>query len=314
MADERKGLSYVVPAYNEEGGIQQTLERLDDALSSCGLDYEIIVVNDGSRDNTAAIAASIPNVRLISHPTNCGYGGSIKSGIRHARYSWIGIVDADGTYPIEELPRLIEKMEMGFDMVVAKRANVLQMDAPIKRFFRSLFIAVVSFLVNKHVEDPNSGFRLFRADLARLFMPFLCQAFSFTTSLTVFSFGNGMFISYVPIEYHPRVGKSHVRHIRDSLRTAQLVLQGLMYFNPVKMALLASAVFVVGGFLPATGLASQGFVTAGAFYLAAFAVACVMILLGLLFDMLRIATIQSSLRLLGKEAATGAEDSPPKSP
>ena len=292
--EKANGLSYIVPLYNEAGGIRATLERLNAVLSAQpGLEYEIIAVNDGSRDDSAAMASEVPNVRVISHPINCGYGAALKTGIRHAKYDLVGIVDADGTYPIEEIPRLLAQIEKGFDMVVARRSNVLDLDGPVKKMFRSIFIAVVSLLVGRKVEDPNSGLRIFRRSLALTFLPFLCNAFSFTTSITVFSFGAGFFISYVPVEYSPRLGKSKVRHGRDSLRTAQLVLQGIMYYNPVKFSILISLAFVLTGFLPGTLLALLGFATAGWFVLWGVAIVALLVSLGLLFDMLRIATIQS---------------------
>ena len=294
MGVETKGISYVVPIYNEEGAIRGTLERLDGILAGIGLPYEIIAVNDGSKDQSLQIAAAIPGVRVLSHPVNCGYGAALKTGIRSARYGWIGIVDADGTYPIEELPRLVERMEQGFDMVVARRSNVLELDIPLKRFFRTLFIRVVSLLVDKKVEDPNSGFRIFRRELAATFLPFLCNAYSFTTSITVFAFGQGRFISYVPVEYSVRTGHSKVRHVRDSLRTAQLVMQGLMFFNPAKFSLLAGLAFLMFGLMPAALLTAMGFTTGAWLVFWSTAVFCVLVLMGMLFDMLRIAIIQSS--------------------
>ncbi|MBF0095546.1 MAG: glycosyltransferase family 2 protein [Alphaproteobacteria bacterium] len=294
MSGEPKGLSYVVPCYNEEGAVRRSLERLSAVLGKTGLEHEIIVVNDGSRDNSAKIAAEVPGVRVISHPVNSGYGAAIKTGIRNARFAWIGIVDADGTYPIEELPRLIDGMEQGFDMVVAQRQNVQDLDSPVKRLFRGIFIRVVSLLLGRKVRDPNSGFRVFRKDMATLFLPFLCHAFSFTTSITVFAFGQGMFISYVPIDYSARVGKSKVRHIRDSIRTAQLVLQGVMYFNPFKFALITAGLFLLFGAAPGAILGLLGYVTAGWFVFWSMAVVAALLLMGLLFDMLRIAIIQTN--------------------
>ena len=141
MNGKAKGLSYVVPVYNEAGAIRGTLERLNAVLSAQpGLEYEIIAVNDGSRDDSAAIAAQVDNVRVISHPINCGYGAALKTGIRHARFDLVGIVDADGTYPIEEMPRLLEQIDKGFDMVVARRSNVLDLDGPVKKMLRNIFI------------------------------------------------------------------------------------------------------------------------------------------------------------------------------
>lgn len=294
MSGDTKGISYIVPVYNEAGAVRQTLERLNAVLGGIGLPYEIIAVNDGSRDDSARIAAEVDNVRVISHPVNSGYGSALKTGIRQARYDWVGIVDADGTYPIEELPRLVEKMDQGFDMAVARRSNVFEHDSFLKQVFRKTFIAVVSLLLDRHVEDPNSGFRLFRRAIAVAFMPFLCNAFSFTTSITVFTFGAGRFISYVPVEYSKREGRSKVRHLRDSVRTAQLVLQGIMYYNPVKFSILASVLFIVSGVIPSALLHAAGCSTAGWVVFWSVAVVLILVSLGLLFDILRISVIQAN--------------------
>jgi glycosyltransferase involved in cell wall biosynthesis len=135
------GISWIVPAYNEEGAIAGTVHRLHAALSALDLPFEIIVVNDGSRDATLERARSVGmDVRVVSHPVNTGYGSAIKTGIRNARYDWLGITDADGTYDIELIPTLVEKMHEGYDMVVAARSDTMRYDRPVKRFFRRCLI------------------------------------------------------------------------------------------------------------------------------------------------------------------------------
>lgn len=295
MSDETEqpGISFVVPVYNEAGAIADTLSRLKATLAESGLPYEIIIVDDGSHDESGKIAAK-HDVKVIRHPSNAGYGHSLKSGIREATHSWIGIVDADGTYPIEELPALIEKMHEGFDMVVGHRQNISTLDRPIKRLFRQSFIRMVSFVLNQRVKDPNSGFRLFRRDLAMEYMPFLCEGFSFTTSQTVLTFADGRFVSYVPIPYAERTGRSKVRHIRDSMRTLQLVIQGITYANPIKIFLLMSALFMVFVLLPAAALGYSGWPFMA--FLIAFGGALIAIIVGMgvLCDTIRIAIARQS--------------------
>ena len=159
---ERNGLSFVVPAYNEEEGIRETLEELEDVLSSTGLDYEIIVVDDASRDRTAEIVAGIHRITLISHPVNMGYGKALKTGIEKAKYDWVGIVDADGTYPLEQISHLVEEMSKGFDMVIASRGNIEDYDGLIKGLSRRIYKLLVNSLSGHKIDDPNSGLRIFR--------------------------------------------------------------------------------------------------------------------------------------------------------
>jgi glycosyltransferase involved in cell wall biosynthesis len=287
------GLSYIVPAYNEENGIINTIERLRTALIGLGIPYEIIVVNDGSRDETQTKVNSISgsDLKLISHPTNIGYGSALKSGIKVAQYEWIGIVDADGTYAIEELPLLVERMNKGFDMVVAARQNVLRLDKPIKRMFRRILIFSLNLLVGAQIEDPNSGFRLFTRKLALTFFPFLCNTFSFTTSLTVFALGERFFVSYIPLEYSMRTGKSKVRHFRDSLRMMQLVLQGITFFNPIKFYLVMVAAFFFFFFVPALAALAFSMPWVAVLWLLSGALACVLVGLGVLADVIRISAL-----------------------
>ena len=104
----KQGISFLIPAYNEEDAIYSTIEELDNALKMANIDYEIIIVNDGSTDNTLKNAKKYKSVTIISHPINVGYGRSIKSGIENSKYQWIGITDADGTYAMDSIPELFD--------------------------------------------------------------------------------------------------------------------------------------------------------------------------------------------------------------
>ncbi len=101
-------ISLAVPTYNEEQAVSGVLEELLAVLNRAGLaDFEVLVVDDGSTDRTPEFVHAIDGVTLIQHQRNRGYGAAIKTGIRHARYSWIAITDADGSYPNERLPELL---------------------------------------------------------------------------------------------------------------------------------------------------------------------------------------------------------------
>ncbi|TLM67932.1 MAG: glycosyltransferase family 2 protein [Deltaproteobacteria bacterium] len=255
MKTEAAGLSFVIPAYNEERSIVDTLTRVRTALQGLDIPSEIILVNDGSRDGTREQAAMVEGVTVISHPINIGYGNAIKTGVRNARYAWVGIVDADGSYPIEEIPRLVDEMHKGFDLVVGVRENVREIDSFVKNIFRTIYKKLVKFLNDSRIEDANSGFRIMRREALLEILPFLCGTFSFTTSMTIFMTGRNRFVRYVPTRYHKREGKSKVKHLRDSFRTMQYILQGVLYFNPVKFfLLLALATLLLVG-LPALLLA-----------------------------------------------------------
>ncbi|MBI3446378.1 MAG: glycosyltransferase family 2 protein [Magnetospirillum sp.] len=286
----KPGLSYVVPAYNEENGIVATLERLKAALATLDVPYEIILVDDGSRDATRQRAKSVDGITVVGHPINTGYGSAIKTGILCAQYEWIGIVDADGTYPIERVGELVDKMKQGFDVAVAARENVLDTDKPFKRMARQMLLGFINTWVSGKIVDPNSGFRIFSREFAMTFFPFLCDTFSFTTSSTIFAIGEGYFVCYVPMEYTKRVGKSKVRHVRDSMRMAQLILQGITFFNPVKFFLMLVLGMVACVDLPALALAEMGAKTFAFYYALGGTMSVLLFGLGVLGDITRVAT------------------------
>ncbi|MDP6786435.1 MAG: glycosyltransferase family 2 protein [Rhodospirillales bacterium] len=301
MDANARGLSYIVPAYNEEDAVVETLEKLNNVLSRLDVPSEIILVNDGSLDGTLELAKRCSDVRIISHPVNTGYGSALKTGILAARYPWIGIVDADGTYDIEQTPSLVEKMEGGFDMAVAARKNIYEIDRPVKRFFRRLMLSFLNLIIAAKIEDPNSGFRIFTKELAIKFFPFLCNSFSFTTSLTVFALGEAYFVCYVPVEYSHRAGKSKVRHFRDTLRMVQLIIQGVTFTNPVKFFLILAVCLVLFVGLPAMALALAGWDILAHYYLAVGVAAVFLVGLGVIGDIVRISTDNT----FGRKAMVG---------
>ncbi len=290
--DSSKGISYIIPVYNEEGAIESTVERVRATLETVGHPFEIIVVDDGSRDDSAKVAATCKDTRVLRHPTNAGYGAALKTGISHSQYDWIGIVDADGTYEIEKIPELVSHMEEGFDMVVAARSNVHDHDGLIKKLGRKLYINVIKILVNQVAQDPNSGLRMFTKSMVISFFPFLCNTFSFTTSITVFSLGDAYFVKYIPSQYLAREGSSKVKHFRDTLRTIQLIVQGVTFFNPVKLYLLLAFAHIGLVALPGFVLLLLGCTDFGWTYLLTGTVGSLLVGIGALGDIIRISAIR----------------------
>jgi len=277
------GFSIVIPAYNEEQGIEATLDRAHAAALAGGIPFEIIVVDDGSTDRTAAMAAS--RARVVRHPHNLGYGRSLKDGISAASHDVIVIVDADRTYPIEDLPRLLRPLSDGFDMVVGARSGEHYRGIGVKGPLRGFLTFLVEFTTGRAVPDVNSGFRVFSRGTAMKYFSQLCDTFSFTTSLTLAYMMTGRFVTYVPISYDARAGHTKVRLFRDGLRTLQYIVQAILYYNPIKIFLLLAAAALGATILGALAAAAFGplllFVTAGV--LGAIGIFA----LGLLADLLR---------------------------
>lgn len=231
-------VSVIIPAYNEEEGIGAVLERVHAVLRG-RFDYEVIVVNDGSTDKTLAFAQTY-NARIVSNPSNIGYGFSIKRGIREARHECVFITDADGTYPIERLPEFIDKFYAGFDMVVGARQGRAYLTSAVKSFARLCFKLMSEFVTGKKIPDINSGFRVLRRSKMLPILDDLSNTFSFTTSTTLIFFLQHNFIAYLPIEYTKRKGKSKVRYWRDALVATQIMADIIARYNPIKLFLLLS--------------------------------------------------------------------------
>lgn len=245
----RVDVTVVIPAYNEERGLAESLEVVHEVLESTGRSFEIIVVDDGSADRTAEIAAELP-CRLIRQPRNMGYGAALKRGFREARSEIVIITDADGTYPAEEIPALFEQAET-HDMVVGSRTgrnvHIPLVRRPAKWALRKL----ASYLAGYPIPDLNSGLRLIRrADVAR-FSHILPNGFSFTTTITLALLCNGMGVAYVPIDYKKRLGKSKIRPV-DAWHFLVLSLRVAVLFNPLKVFLPVGALVAVGGMLKLT--------------------------------------------------------------
>jgi polyisoprenyl-phosphate glycosyltransferase len=229
-------ISVIIPAYNEESAIAGTVDACVRALTKLCGEYEIIVVDDGSSDNTSD-AAVMAGARIIRHPHNLGYGRSLKDGILAATYDTIVIADADGTYPVDRIPDLFRTHLSGFHMVVGARQGKHYDESFGKKILRILLKALVESTAGRKIPDINSGLRIFsRQDILPYFQ-YLCETFSFTTSLTLAYMMNGMFVTYIPIDYQQRVGMTKVRLFRDSLRTLQFIVEAILYYNPIKIFL-----------------------------------------------------------------------------
>ncbi len=245
-------ISVVIPAYNEEISVQKTINGIVEVLKRMKLKkYEIVLVDDGSTDNTRTKAKKLGAV-VLSNPENIGYGFSLKRGIEKAKYKTIIIIDADQTYPVDEIPKLFQEYQKGFDMVVGQRTGSFFFESPLKFFLRRLLKFIVEFAATKKIPDINSGLRIFNKDTIKTFFPHLSDTFSFTTSSTLAYIMNKKFVSFVPIKYKKRAGNSKVRLFKDSLKTSLGIIQSITYYNPMRIFILFSATcifFSLVGFL-----------------------------------------------------------------
>lgn len=251
--DPESGVTIVVPARDEERGIGPTLGAIQQSLGDLDVPWEIVVVDDGSRDRTAEIAREA-GARVICHPKSGGYGRALKTGIRAARYETIGITDADGTYPVDRLPEMLERLTR-FDMVIGARTGRYYRRMALLSPMRTAFLLMSGFVTGTWIPDPNSGLRVFRrADVVPL-LDRLPNAFSFTTTLTLIMTLDARFIDYYAVPYMKRLGRSKVRVVRDALRVGQGLVETTLRHNPLKMFMIVAALpfmaaVVLGAFAP----------------------------------------------------------------
>ena len=240
--------SIIVPVYNEEESIEKVLSELKKYLSQ---GCEIIAVNDGSTDGSKKILERVPEIKLVNHEKNLGYGAALKSGVRTARGEYILIIDADGSYPAGSVSELLRRQE-SYDMVVGARTNPQSQIPLARKPAKWLLNQMANYLTGAKIPDLNSGLRIIKKDVLKKFWHLLPDGFSFTTTLTLALLTNGYKIKYLPVDYYKRKGKSKMKpiHFLDFL---QLIVKSALYFNPLKIFLPASlvillAAIIIGGY------------------------------------------------------------------
>ena len=238
MADQevREGLSMVVPVYNEVRSAKLVLEQLLEVLDRLNCPVELIVVDDGSTDGTAEVLDTFSDrIRVFRHLANRGYGAAIKTGIGHSSYPLVAITDADGTYPNEELPRLLAGME-AHNMVVGSRTGGKVHVPLIRRPAKWLLNRIANYLVDMKIPDLNSGFRVFRKKIAERYFHILPNGFSFTTTITLAMISDGYQVHYESIDYYKREGRSKIKPV-DALNFLVFIVRTITYFNPLRVFL-----------------------------------------------------------------------------
>ncbi|WKZ30860.1 MAG: glycosyltransferase family 2 protein [Candidatus Dojkabacteria bacterium] len=241
------GITVVIPAYNEQGAILGTIESIAEILRNYADPYEIIVINDGSTDDTLTLLskAKLEHFILINHKRNMGYGCSLKRGIREAMYDKIIITDADGTYDNTRIPEISDLLS-DYRMVVGARTlnreNIPLVRKPAK-WFLTWF---TSALMQAKIIDLNSGLRgFYRSDMEHLY-PLLPDQFSFTTTITIAYLSEHKSVYYLDTKYFKRDGKSKIRPINDFFGFIFKIVNTIMYFEPFRIFLPLALLSFIG--------------------------------------------------------------------
>ena len=278
-------LSIILPAKNEAAALADLLPRLRQAQPHA----EIIVVDDGSTDDTAALCTR-HQVRSVRQPYSMGNGAAIKRGAREARGELLVFMDADGQHDPALVDRLLQRLDEGYDMVVGARDWSGQ--AGVSRgLANTLYNWLASRMTGFAVKDLTSGFRAVRADRFKEFLHLLPNGFSYPTTCTMAFFRSAYAVAYEPIPVARRVGKSHIRPLRDGLRFLLIIFKIATLYSPLKLFVPTSALF----FLLGAGYYAFTFVTQHRFTnmsMLLFSAAVIVFLIGLISEQITSLTYQ----------------------
>ncbi|MBM3253798.1 MAG: glycosyltransferase family 2 protein, partial [Candidatus Omnitrophica bacterium] len=235
-------VSVVLPAYNEEKSVGKLVRE----IKTLNNDFEVIVVDDGSSDNTFAVAQSA-GAFVIKHPYNIGNGAAVKSGVRIANGDIVILMDADGQHSPKDIPKLLTSID-NFDMVVGTRTGRSNLS-----WYRSIgnkiLIKVAEFLSGHKIPDLTSGFRAIRREKLRELLHLFPNRYSYPTTITLAILKSGYFIRYLPLDSinRRREGESKLQPIRDGIRFINIMLRIIMLFDPQKIFIPSSILFFTIG-------------------------------------------------------------------
>ncbi|HMB56351.1 MAG TPA: glycosyltransferase family 2 protein [Arenimonas sp.] len=248
-------ISLILPAKNEAEGLRRTLPGVRAVLP----DAEVIVVDDGSSDDTAAVAREF-GATVLSSPYSMGNGAAIKRGARAATGEVLMFMDADGQHDAALIPPLIARLDEGYDMVVGARGWDGQASVG-RGLANGLYNRVASLMTGFQVADLTSGFRVVRADKFKEFLHLLPNGFSYPTTITMAFFRSAYAVAYHPIPVAKRLGKSHIKPLRDGVRFLLIIFKIATLYSPLKLFAPAAIVFALLGL----GNYAYTFITEGRF-------------------------------------------------
>jgi len=206
---------------------------------------QVIVVDDGSDDDTAGVAGAA-GAQVLRHPESLGNGAAVKAGARAATGDLIALMDGDGQHDAGELAPLLDKIEQGYDMAIGARDSGSH--ASVGRLFANgIYNGIASVLTGRSIPDLTSGFRVARTRLFKQFLYLLPNGFSYPTTITMAFLRSGYPICFEPIKAAERIGKSHIRPIRDGVRFMVIIFKIATLYSPLKIFLPVSALFFVSG-------------------------------------------------------------------
>ena len=241
-------VSLVIPVYNEEEAIEEVLRSALETFKAASYEWEIIVVDDCSTDSTPQKVSAFPEVSMVRHPYNLGGGTARSTGIKKATGEIVVVVDGDDTYPIEDIPRLLDEM-YDCDMVVGARTK----EAGTMKFIRvpTKFVIrkLAEFISGNKIPDLNSGMRAMRREAVLPYLRMLPPGHSWVSTITLAMLNSARPVKYVPIDYFERKGKSTFHPLRDTGYYIMTVFRTITWFSPLKIFLPIAILLLLGGFV-----------------------------------------------------------------
>ena len=248
-------VSIVIPAYNEGTSIGPLVSELRASADW----HEVIVVDDGSSDDTGATATAA-GARVIRHPYNKGNGAAVKTAIRHATGRFVLIVDADGQHRPSDAARLVAHLDT-YDLVVGARSGATQASLA-RRAGNALLNRVASYLTEQNIPDLTSGFRAVRRECLVEFLHLLPNGFSTPTTTTLAFMKAGYSVRFESIDAAERHGPSKIKLGSDGLQFFLILLKVITIFSPLRIFLpLSAAAFAIGAGYGVWTIATQSHVT-----------------------------------------------------
>ena|SRR5688572_6386634 len=205
-------LSLFLPTYNEQDNITETVEKADKVLKKVANKYEILVVEDGSKDNTAKVVRDLmkkhKHLRMVQHKPNRGYGGALKTGFQETKYDPVVFTDSDGQFDFSEVTKLIEKLQKtDADLVIGYRMK--RNDHPIRLMIGTMLKIWNLFWFGMWVRDTDCGFKLIRRHVLKAVMPLKSNGGIISTEFLAKVKHHGFNIKQVGVHHYPRkAGKS----------------------------------------------------------------------------------------------------------
>lgn len=239
-------ISIVIPAFNEASVIGKIIKQAIAVMKENRYDYEVIVVDDGSQDETCE-AATQAGAIVFRRPYNIGNGATVKFGIYKATGNVIVLMDGDGQHDPRDIPRLLEHLPP-YEMVVGARTAESESEFH-RDMANKLYNALSSYIIGRQVQDLTSGFRAIDATVAKKIAYLFPTGYSYPSTSTIALFRSGYTVKYIPIKASARVGKSKIKLLRDGIGFLLILLRIGVLFVPLKIFLpIAGIVFFPGFF------------------------------------------------------------------